>query len=458
VHVVGLVSLTAQHVDDRALVVRDPDQPSGAMWLVENRLRRGFDGSLPGEGLLVWHIDGDVISDTRHLNQVNSGAMLGVALEQADGATHLTDTSGGNHGDGGDPWPGSTGAIRFATATSPSSRDNAGAFTDVELSGIPGARTPVSFLVNVGVTDYDDTPPQVTIHAPATGADWVLGNIHTVVWSATDAVGVVAADIWLSHDGGATFPTRLAHDLAADNWAGTIGSAPGEAKVLRVVCRDAEGNEGMVASGVFAVSDVYPPGVSFTCVLGTGNHVAPGDEVSVSWVTADNVGVEVVDLELSCDDGATWTRTTIVGQASQATGLVWTVPDMNCGQALLRAAATDAAGNVGWEESEPFVINGSTTDVPDAAALQLGPCVPNPFNPRAEVQYSLPAPGRVRLAIFDLSGRRVRVLVNENRESGRHRAVWDGRDGHGRDAASGVYYVRAVTDHGHALLKVTLVR
>jgi hypothetical protein len=67
---------------------------------------------------------------------------------------------------------------------------------------------------------------------------------------------------------------------------------------------------------------------------------------------------------------------------------------------------------------------------------------PNPFNPVTVVQYSLAEKGHVSITVYDVSGREVRVLVDEEREAGPHSLVWDGRNNDGEDLASGVYFVR----------------
>ena len=69
----------------------------------------------------------------------------------------------------------------------------------------------------------------------------------------------------------------------------------------------------------------------------------------------------------------------------------------------------------------------------------LLPNFPNPFNPETTVPFELSRPGEIRLVIFDLQGRRVRVLVRGRAAAGRHQAVWDGRDERGREQASGIY-------------------
>ncbi len=446
----GPVTLPAGHV----LVVRDPDMAAGELFLVENRRRTGFDASLPAAGLLIWHVDGSVIAAARALNEVNAGPIAGIALEQADGL----DQVGANRGDAGDPWPGSSGAVRFAATTLPASRTNGGARTDVDVRDVLAPRDPATITVAIGVVDLDQTPPAVSVLQPAAGEAGTLGDPQAVRWTATDASGVVAVDLHLSRDGGATYPVVLARNLAnAGTWTGSLGAVPGEALRVRVTARDPEGNAGVAQSGVFALRDRYGPGVLWSAGPPAGAVLEPGAVVTVAWQSADNVAVVAVDLELSCDGGEHWAPTALTGLAANGSA-AWTVPDLACASACLRALARDAAGNLGWDQSAVFAIAGSTTDVPDATALRLGPCVPNPFNPHASIYFTVPAAGTVRLAIHDAAGRQVRALADGFRPGGRYREVWNGRDDRGRDCASGVYWVRAAGPGGQAILKITLVR
>ena len=68
---------------------------------------------------------------------------------------------------------------------------------------------------------------------------------------------------------------------------------------------------------------------------------------------------------------------------------------------------------------------------------------PNPTQAGTEIAFEVPASGgRVRLSIFDVAGRRVAVLVDDELSGGRHTARWDGRDQHGARAATGLYFYR----------------
>jgi hypothetical protein len=75
-------------------------------------------------------------------------------------------------------------------------------------------------------------------------------------------------------------------------------------------------------------------------------------------------------------------------------------------------------------------------------AARLGYARPNPFNPRTTIEYGVAKDGPVVVRIFDLSGRLVRTLVDADLAAGDYRAEWYGRDDEGREAASGVYFVR----------------
>ena len=71
--------------------------------------------------------------------------------------------------------------------------------------------------------------------------------------------------------------------------------------------------------------------------------------------------------------------------------------------------------------------------------------VPNPFNSTTRIRFLLPAgpdPGQLRVAVYDLLGRVVRVLKPAALPGGGGMATWDGRDSAGREVSSGVYIYR----------------
>jgi len=88
----------------------------------------------------------------------------------------------------------------------------------------------------------------------------------------------------------------------------------------------------------------------------------------------------------------------------------------------------------------------------------LGEVHPNPFNPRAQVEFSLPTSGPTELAVFDVRGRHVVTLLSAHRPAGAFVATWDGRDAAGRPAGSGTYFFRLRTPGAQHVRKAALVR
>jgi hypothetical protein len=108
-----------------------------------------------------------------------------------------------------------------------------------------------------------------------------------------------------------------------------------------------------------------------------------------------------------------------------------------------------------------FVNDAQTVSTPAAAPLPLAllPGLPNPFNPRTTLRFTLPAAAPVDLAIYDQRGRRVRrLLAGEQREAGAHAVVFDGRDDAGMALGAGVYLSRLEVRGEVQNQKLTLVK
>jgi hypothetical protein len=96
--------------------------------------------------------------------------------------------------------------------------------------------------------------------------------------------------------------------------------------------------------------------------------------------------------------------------------------------------------------------------VPELAGLTVA-AHPNPFNPATTISFALPRAGAVTLEIFDIQGRKVRTLLDDQRfEAGHHEQPWDGRDGTGRGVSSGVYFYRFAAGAEERVGKLTLLK
>jgi len=180
--------------------------------------------------------------------------------------------------------------------------------------------------------------------------------------------------------------------------------------------------------------------------------------VNITWDAPDGVNVDHYDLYYTLDGGATW--------EPMVSGLTnyhyeWTVPLVSTEQAKVRVFAWDNQGVVGFDSSDEFfTITNDLTAVDDVVPLSYGlrSAYPNPFNPKTTIAFDLPHAGMTKMMIYDVRGRLVKTLVNENMPQGSHEVTWFGKDDSGRQVASGVYYYRIQSGTFTAVKAMTLLK
>ncbi len=133
------------------------DPLSGEYFLVENRQKSGFDVGLPGTGLLIWHVDGNTISDNIPNDTVNdieckqqnkcANNHYGVALMQADGMWDLEKNR--NSGDEKDPYSKDTGTTSFTDVSSPNSKLYDGSDRGVGVTEISNSASTMTATLSV---------------------------------------------------------------------------------------------------------------------------------------------------------------------------------------------------------------------------------------------------------------------------------------------------------------------
>ncbi len=125
-------------------------------FLLENRQRTNYDAKLPGDGLLIWHID-EAQSGNTDENHYKVG------LVQADARRNLELSQ--NRGDAGDPYPGTTGNTSFNNTSTPNSKSFAGQDTSVSVSAISASAATMTTTVSVSsksaVKDSKDSKDRI---------------------------------------------------------------------------------------------------------------------------------------------------------------------------------------------------------------------------------------------------------------------------------------------------------
>ena len=156
----GLLNVHELQASNSALRLVVPDTEGREFFIFENRQQMGWDSTLPGHGMLVWHIDRDL--ELWHSNKANADAAhQRIDIVEADRVQT-------NNSYGGDPFPG-TGRVTTYDFMS-WARENIFSFDLVEETD-----TTVNFLL--ARTDYKPTQPQIVV-------EQVLGTSLTFTWGA----------------------------------------------------------------------------------------------------------------------------------------------------------------------------------------------------------------------------------------------------------------------------------
>jgi M6 family metalloprotease-like protein len=249
-------------------------------------------------GLLVWQIDDDRVQQgVLPVNRVNTGFRQGVALIQADGLDQLRTPFGGNRGDTGDAFPGSTGNHDFGLMTTPSAVDWTQQPLDIRLDRITA--------VADGSVTFRYIRRAPTVVASATPVARIRANgLATTTWTEVVAPGdllALSADSaqvsfdgrtvarFLSwSDGGARTHTVTARAGAPD----TIIAGFAVANRLRIA-----------VSGPGSVNSTAPGAVGAGTFLdaGTGVHVVPTAAAGAEFIgwRGDTVAAGSLDLAMA---------------------------------------------------------------------------------------------------------------------------------------------------------------
>ncbi len=123
-----------------------------------------------------------------------------------------------------------------------------------------------------------------------------------------------------------------------------------------------------------------------------------------------------------------------------------------------RISAVDFSGN---ESPVTDTLDTQVSGVDDdllPRATALHPVYPNPFNPRTTISFAMVKAGHAKVSIFDVSGRFVQTILEQDLAGGTHEVVWQGTDSDGRALASGVFFARLEADGFVGTQRMVLVR
>ena len=99
-------------------------------------------------------------------------------------------------------------------------------------------------------------------------------------------------------------------------------------------------------------------------------------------------------------------------------------------------------------------------DLTNPLQFSLKQNYPNPFNPQTMISFQLnnTSPLQVKLLIYNLLGKNIKTLVNNELSAGSYQIKWDGLNSNGKQVISGIYYYELQVGNQKLVKKMSLVR
>jgi len=174
--------------------------------------------------------------------------------------------------------------------------------------------------------------------------------------------------------------------------------------------------------------------------------------VVLDWKTAnefDNIGFDVLRSASKSGPFERVNKTLVAG-----TGGVYSFVDSTAAAGrtyFYKLEDVDRSGD--RNQSEPILV---TVNVPKEFMLMQN--YPNPFNPKTTIRFQLPKAVDVKLAVFNIRGQLVKMLVDRRMEPGYHKLQWTSRNSSGLPVSSGVYYCRLQAGDFQDTFKMLLLK
>jgi len=324
----------------------------------------------------------------------------------------------------------------------------------VSIGGVLNAQTTVQAGVSLSGTS-------LIISARPNGiinGSYSAGNV-TIIWPTSYgiSIGAVTSTVggpWAQQDSVRTSGPNSYVDIG---WAGgvaTINWASGDTNELFRVAINQTGN----GTGTFTLTNSVGGGWYFE--MGTGeitnystpfysssvdgvplpvqllafNGIAKGRKIELNWKTATEVNSSTFEIERRM--GSAWdkigeTKAAGVSNKPQEYTYEDDLTNVGKGNILYRLKTVDHNGSYTYSAEIAIAA------IPTVYALEHN--YPNPFNPQTKIQYSLPEDAKVRLVVYDILGRQVAELVNEEQSAGYYEKTFTGLN-----LSSGIYFYRIV--------------
>ena len=83
---------------------------------------------------------------------------------------------------------------------------------------------------------------------------------------------------------------------------------------------------------------------------------------------------------------------------------------------------------------------------------------PNPFNPSTQFKVTVKEPSNIKVAVYNILGKEIQLLLNENLPAGEYTIQWDGKDNEGNILSGGVYFIQMIAGSYHKTIKIIFLK
>jgi len=389
-----------------------------------------------------------------------SGLIWYLRLDEGTGTTSSDLTSSANHVtlQNSPAWVTSGAAVGddgvYLTTTTTTDVGPAGGRVTVTITSTPGENTD-----NLGVYQYGSVAG-----SPVTGETFPggsgLNKRSNVVWGIVER-GIVTANLTFNYSQviGISVPSTVKivkrSDATSSTWSLVTETSRDDVNRTITFNGVAEFSEFAIAVG--ADNPLPVELTSFTASI-------KNKTVNLVWKTAtevNNYGFEVQRLavsnsllaksqQLNANSSEDWVKLGFVqghGNSNSSQSYSFVDEKVNRGSHYYRLKQIDNDGGFNYSRSVEINVEVIPTK------FELSQNYPNPFNPTTTIRYEISQKDLVKICVYDILGKEIRVLVNEEKNPGHYEIIFDAKE-----LASGIYFYQLQTKEFTQTKKLILMK
>lgn len=276
----------------------------------------------------------------------------------------------------------------------------------------------------------------------------------------------------------------LTNSSNSSNFTGTLSSGTGGAFTLSCISscsiNISPNNSYLIATIKFMPTTDGAQGTAFyitshnadnygsTIIINvTGNGVQPvpveltdfkaslnNNSVNINWNTATEINNYGFEIERSVNNNIFEKIGFVQGCGNSNSPKHYSYDDdgiYSSGKYSYRLKQIDTDGSYEYSSIKDVLIS-------NPSITKLKQNYPNPSNPSTTIEYELPSKDCISIKIYDIAGKIVRVLLNEEKESGRYKIIWDGLNDAKALVSSGTYFYQIQTSNIIKTKKMILLK